>query len=61
MDQLARAEDLQAKLEDTDWDLVVVDEAHKMSANWFGNKALTKPNAINLENSLAEEPETFSS
>ena len=38
MDQLARAEDLQAKLEDTDWDLVVVDEAHKMSANWFGNK-----------------------
>jgi len=38
MDQLARAEDLQAKLEDTDWDLVVVDEAHKLSANWFGNK-----------------------
>ncbi len=38
MDQLARSEDLQTKLENTDWDLVVVDEAHKMSANWFGNK-----------------------
>lgn len=38
IDQLSRAEDLQAKLENTDWDLIVVDEAHKMSANYFGNK-----------------------
>ena len=38
IDQLARAEDLQAKLQNTDWDLIVVDEAHKMSASWFGNK-----------------------
>jgi len=38
IDQLARAEDLQAKLMNSDWDMVVVDEAHKMSASWFGNK-----------------------
>ena len=36
LDQLSRSEDLQAKLEQTDWDLVVVDEAHKMSAHFFG-------------------------
>jgi superfamily II DNA or RNA helicase len=38
LDQLSRAEDLQAKLGHTDWDLIVVDEAHKMSASWFGSK-----------------------
>ena len=38
VDQLARSEDLQEKLRLTQWDLVVVDEAHKLSANYFGNK-----------------------
>ncbi|WP_457573269.1 helicase-related protein [Desulfolithobacter sp.] len=38
IDQLARAEDLQAKLQNSDWDLIIVDEAHKMSASWFGNE-----------------------
>jgi len=38
VDQLARAEDLQEKLMLTQWDLVVVDEAHKLSASYFGNK-----------------------
>nr|WP_254661877.1 DEAD/DEAH box helicase [Burkholderia sp. CCA53] len=38
VDQLARAEDLQEKLRLSRWDLVVVDEAHKLSANYFGNK-----------------------
>jgi SNF2 family DNA or RNA helicase len=38
IDQLARAEDLQEKLRLTQWDLVVVDEAHKLSASYFGNK-----------------------
>src|SRR5205085_6311665 len=33
LDQLARNDDVQAKLEQTDWDLIVVDEAHKMSAH----------------------------
>jgi superfamily II DNA or RNA helicase len=38
VDQLSRAEDLQEKLRLSHWDLVVVDEAHKLSANYFGNK-----------------------
>ena len=38
LDHLSRNEDLQAKLAATDWDLVVVDEAHKMSAHYFGNE-----------------------
>ena len=38
LDHLSRNEDLQAKLEATDWDLVVVDEAHKMSAHYLGGE-----------------------
>lgn len=38
VDQLARADDLQDKLRLSHWDLVVVDEAHKLSASYFGNK-----------------------
>ena len=38
LDHLARREDLQAKLEATDWDLIVVDEAHKMSAHFAGGE-----------------------
>lgn len=38
IDQLSRAEDLQEKLRLSHWDLVVVDEAHKLSASYFGNK-----------------------
>lgn len=38
LDQLARSDDLQDKLRLTHWDLVVVDEAHKLSATYFGNK-----------------------
>jgi SNF2 family DNA or RNA helicase len=38
VDQLARNEDLQEKLRLSQWDLVVVDEAHKLSASYFGNK-----------------------
>ncbi|MEJ5270143.1 MAG: helicase-related protein, partial [Hydrogenophilus sp.] len=38
IDQLARAEDLQEKLRLSRWDLVVVDEAHKLAASYFGNK-----------------------
>ncbi|MCQ3809095.1 MAG: DUF3883 domain-containing protein [Acidimicrobiia bacterium] len=37
LDMLARDEDLQAQLDRTDWDLVVVDEAHKMSATFRGD------------------------
>ncbi|MBB4136227.1 helicase-related protein [Gordonia humi] len=36
MDQLARDPELIGHLENTEWDLVVVDEAHRMSAAWNG-------------------------
>lgn len=38
VDQLSRSEELQEKLQLSQWDLVVVDEAHKLSASYFGNK-----------------------
>ncbi|HEX3960598.1 MAG TPA: helicase-related protein [Trebonia sp.] len=38
MDQLSRADDLRDQLDRSDWDLVVVDEAHRMSAHYFGSE-----------------------
>ena len=38
LDQLARNEELQERLKASEWDLVVVDEAHKMSAHLYGRK-----------------------
>src|SRR5438552_9100550 len=38
LDKLSRDEDAQAKLNDTEWDLIVCDEAHKMSATFFGGE-----------------------
>lgn len=38
MDQLSRNEALQAQLKETEWDLIVVDEAHRMGAHYFGGK-----------------------
>lgn len=38
LDQLSRNEEYQDKLKNTEWDLIIVDEAHKLSANYFGNK-----------------------
>lgn len=39
LDQLSRDEELQQKLQSSQrWDLVIVDEAHKMSASWYGSK-----------------------
>jgi superfamily II DNA or RNA helicase len=38
VDQLSRSVDLQDKLRLSHWDLIVVDEAHKLSASYFGNK-----------------------
>lgn len=43
LDKLARNEVLQEKLKVTEWDLIVVDEAHKMSATvWGGEVKYTK-------------------
>ncbi|MFQ3672504.1 MAG: helicase-related protein [Aggregatilineales bacterium] len=36
LDQISRSDELQSRLQQTDWDLVVCDEAHKMSASFFG-------------------------
>ncbi len=41
LDKLSRDEDLQAQLKCVDWDLVIVDEAHKMSATYFGGEVKT--------------------
>lgn len=38
LDWMSRNEDVRAKLSHTEWDLVVVDEAHKMSATFFGGE-----------------------
>src|SRR5208337_4466168 len=38
LDKLSRNEDLQEKIKQTDWDLIVCDEAHKMSASFFGGE-----------------------
>lgn len=43
LDKLARNEEIQEKLKVTDWDLIVCDEAHKMSATvWGGEVKYTK-------------------
>lgn len=47
MDQLARDDDLLEKLSRSEWDLVVVDEAHRMSANWWSGE-LRKTKRFNL-------------
>lgn len=39
LDKLSRNEDIQSKIALAHWDLVIVDEAHKMSATFFGSDA----------------------
>ncbi|PIP36626.1 MAG: RNA helicase [Desulfobacterales bacterium CG23_combo_of_CG06-09_8_20_14_all_52_9] len=38
LDTLSRNDDVQEKLKTTDWDVVVCDEAHKMSASFWGGE-----------------------
>ena len=38
LDQLSRSEEYQEKLKTTEWDIIIVDEAHKLSASYFGSK-----------------------
>jgi superfamily II DNA or RNA helicase len=53
MDQLSRNEQLQAQLKETEWDLIVVDEAHRMGAHYFGGK-LEKTKRFQLGELLGE-------
>ena len=38
LDKLSRDDSVRERLAQTDWDLIVVDEAHKMSATFFGGE-----------------------
>jgi superfamily II DNA or RNA helicase len=38
LDHMSRNPDILAKVEQSEWDLVVIDEAHKMSAHFFGQE-----------------------
>lgn len=38
LDQLSRNDDFLSKLEATEWDLIIVDEAHKMAAHYSGGE-----------------------
>lgn len=38
LDKLSRNEEIQEKLQKTDWDLIICDESHKMSASFFGGE-----------------------
>lgn len=53
MDQLSRSEELQAQLKETEWDLIIVDEAHRMGAHYFGGK-LQKTKRFQLGEALGE-------
>ena len=53
MDQLSRNEQLQDQLKETEWDLVIVDEAHRMGAHYFGGK-LNKTKRFLLGEALGE-------
>jgi SNF2 family DNA or RNA helicase len=54
LDQMARNEDLQAKLCAAGWDLVVFDEAHKLAAHFFGSK-LEKTGRYRFAEALGKE------
>ena len=41
MDHLARNDELMTLLDASDWDLVIVDEVHRMSANWWAGELST--------------------
>ena len=58
VDQLSRAEDLIEKLKLADWDLVIVDEAHKMSARLYGNE-LRKTGRFELGEVLRDRARHF--
>jgi superfamily II DNA or RNA helicase len=58
MDQVARNAELTAQLSDAEFDLVVVDEAHRMGARFFGNK-VNKTRRFQLGETLRDRTRHF--
>ncbi len=58
LDQMARNEDVLARLADTEWDLVICDEAHKMSAHYYG-KEIDKTKRYQLGEVLRDSARHF--
>ena len=58
LDKLSRNEDIQAQLKAVAWDLVIVDETHKMSANFFGGEVKTTKR-FNLGRLLSDRTVAF--
>ncbi|QEM45170.1 helicase-related protein [Mycolicibacterium grossiae] len=58
MDQLARNGHLVARLDEAEFDLVVIDEAHRMSAQWF-NGELKESKRFQLGRVLSERARHF--
>lgn len=58
MDQLARNEDIIEQLKNATWDVVVVDEAHRMSAHYWAND-LKKTRRYGLGELLSETAQNF--
>lgn len=58
LDQMARSGDILARIDDVDWDLIVCDEAHKMSAHYFGGE-IQKTRRYELGEHLRERARHF--
>lgn len=58
LDQLSRNDTYRAQLGETQWDLVVVDEAHKMSASYYGDE-LDKTKRYELGELLGKQARHF--
>ena len=58
LDQIARNEEYQEKLAAVDWDLIVVDEAHKLSASYYGRE-LKKTQRYRLGERLSQHTRNF--
>lgn len=58
MDHVSRNDDLLETLRDSEWDLVIVDEAHRMGARYFGRK-MTKTKRFQLGELLRDRTRHF--
>ena len=58
LDKLSRDEEVQEKLKQADWDLIIVDEAHKMSATYFGGE-LKRTKRFRLGQLLSKQTRQF--